>query len=290
MKAKSLLLSLMVISMGLAGCTSSETNESINSPDGDCWAILKTVYEWVTDDQEMYDSHYMETNMTYDSECRLILSEAYEPEYNNKWVDAYTYNDDGQVLSHTNAFYDMDDPTMPTYSTYSNNTYENGLLVSTHVNSCDWCDGTDARDSWVNYTYDNENRIHTIQTSGIQPANYLTTNTYDADGNLVNELHERDGNMTMEVQYNYSNGVLVQSYSVTQYGSETVKNYTHDASGNEISVEYESGGHTIYENKTYDDLGNVIVETWQRVGEVTEYGWDPSMTTRTTHTYGNPLS
>ena len=225
----------MVISMGLAGCTSSETNESINSPDGDCWAILKTVYEWVTDDQEMYDSHYMETNMTYDSECRLILSEAYEPEYNNKYVDSYTYNDDGQVLSHTNAFYDMDDPTMPTYSTYSNN-------------------------------------------------------TYDADGNLVNELHERDGNMTMEVQYNYSNGVLVQSYSVTSYGSETVKNYTHDASGNEISVEYESGGHTIFENKTYDDLGNVIVETWQRVGEVTESGWDPSMTTRTTHTYGNPLS
>jgi len=274
----------MVISMGLAGCTSSETNESINSPDDDCWAILKTVHEWVTDDQEMYDRHYTETNMTYDSKCRLILSESYEPGY--KYVNTYTYNDDGQVLSHTNSFYDMDDPTMPTYSRYSNNTYENGLLVSTRVNSCDWCDGTDDSYSWENYTYDSENRIQTIQTNG----NYLTTNTYDADGNLVNELFEIDGNMTREVQHNYSNGVLVQSYSLTQYGSETVTNYTHDASGNEISAEYEDGGNTIYENKTYDGLGNVIVETWQRVGEVTESGWDPSMTTRTTYTYGNPLS
>ena len=38
----------------------------------DCWVIVKENYEWIHDDEQMVASHSSESNLTYDSQCRLV--------------------------------------------------------------------------------------------------------------------------------------------------------------------------------------------------------------------------
>ena len=89
-------ITLLVAALMLTLClTNSYAAEENQSESEDCWVIVKETYEWITDDEEMAAMHYEESNLTYDSECRLI--ERTDESYDSSNHDFTSYNEDGTI-------------------------------------------------------------------------------------------------------------------------------------------------------------------------------------------------
>ena len=142
--------------------TNSYTAEDNQSESEDCWVIVKETYEWITDDEEMAAMHYVESNLTYDSECRLI--ERTDESYDSLDHDFKSYNEDG-TISNTSSYMSYDGEI--SYLWEDVYQYDNGILVSKHQVEYSYNDGNySVNNEWnTTYAYDGQGREILVTSS-----------------------------------------------------------------------------------------------------------------------------
>jgi len=226
---------VVFISAALSGClhdnSVTQTNNNSNSV---CWAILQT-----TTDYGNIGNTFSTTNLTYDSDCRPIVSETNGNQYSNT-----SYDLDGNIET-IEIVTSIDQGATWGQSLITNYTYSGGLLMQT-----EWYGLT------TNYTYDSDDRVIVEEKWG---ATYMNT-TYNSDGNIetteiVTSIDQgATWGESLITNYTYSGGLLMQT---EWYGLTT--NYTYDSDDRVIVVESMGTGYT---NTSYDSDGNIaVVET-----------------------------
>ena len=259
-------ITLLVATLMLTLCfTNSYAAEDGQSED--CMVIVKETYEWITDDEEMAAMHYRESNLTYDSECRLI--ERTDESYDSLDHDFISYNEDG-TISNISSYMSYDGEII--YLWEDIYLYNNGVLVSKRQVEYSYNDGNySVNNQWnTTYAYDSQGReILANSTSGGSSNEVVTS--YDENGNVLQVDISTNGELYSRMEYTYSSENQITTQTITNYYGSTVVAKTTNYSYNEgklVSQEQydEPNGWTIYWNMTYDDNGNKITEEFQRVG------------------------
>ena len=151
---------VVFISAALSGClhdnSVTQTNNNSNSV---CWAILQT-----TTDYGNIGNTFSTTNLTYDSDCRPIVSETNGNQYSNT-----SYDLDGNIET-IEIVTSIDQGATWGESLITNYTYSGGLLMQT-----EWYGLT------TNYTYDSDDRVIVVESMGTG----YTNTSYDSDGNIA---------------------------------------------------------------------------------------------------------
>ena len=278
MQRTSLLMAAMIAMLSFSICYSVAAEES---EDDDCWVIVKENYEWINEDEEMAKMHSTESNLTYDSQCRLV--ERTDTSYDSLNHDFISYNEDSTISNTSRYWYDLDGDII--YLWQEGFTYENGILVSSNWVELSYYDGNFSvnQEYAISYGYDGEGRE--ILTNSTTSDSFTTVNTtYDENGNIVYVNTSINGQLrtSIEYQYNTENRVISET-STTTYGStqtSRMTNYSYDDSWKLVSKEQYDGpsNWTIYWNYSYDHKGNKIVEEYNRVGNspwatITTFTW-----------------
>ena len=275
-------ITLLVAALMLTLClTNSYAAEENQSESEDCWVIVKETYEWITDDEEMAAMHYVESNLTYDSECRLI--ERTDESYDSLDHDFTSYNEDG-TISNTSRYMSYDGEIIYLWEDVYG--YDDGILVSMHQVEYSYNDGNySVNNEWnTTYAYDSEGRQILANTTSGDSSNEVVT-SYDENGNVKQVNTSMNSELRNIIEYTYSSGNQITTQTITNfYGSTVVAkttNYSYDEEGKLVSQEQydEPNNWTIYWNMTYDDNGNKIAEEYHRVG-------NSPLSTLRTYTWG----
>tara|TARA_B100001113_G_scaffold117938_2_gene96333 strand:- start:1200 stop:2300 length:1101 start_codon:yes stop_codon:yes gene_type:complete len=266
MQRTSLLMAVMFAMLCFSNCYSVSAEES---EDDDCWVIVKETYEWITDDEEMANMHTVESNLTYDSQCRLV--ERTDTSYDSQYHDFISYNEDSTISNTSRYWYDSDGDII--YLWQEGFGYENGILVSSNWIEFSNDNGNLSinQEYTTSYDYDGEGR-EILANSTTGESSTTVDKNYDENGNLVYVNTSINGQLrtSIEYQYNSENRVISET-STSIYGSSQTSrttNYSYDDSWKLVSKEQHDGSNnwTIYWNYSYDDKGNQIVEEYNRVG------------------------
>ena len=162
MKGISFASILLLVSAAFAGCLHDGSTTTTNNNSGSgCWEILQISIGDINGGQ-------MYTNLSYDSDCRVIVSETMGMRYLNT-----TYDADGNIAT-TETAVTVDQGATWHHST-TTHTYTGGLLMQTAVGDIN------GGQMYTNFTYDSDGRVIVSETMGMT---YLNT-TYDADGNIA---------------------------------------------------------------------------------------------------------
>jgi len=279
MQRTSLLMAAMIAMLCFSNFNSVAAEELENE---DCWVIVKENYEWIHEDEEMAKMHSVESNLTYDSQCRLV--ERTDTSYDSLHHDFISYNEDSTISNTSRYWYDSDDEII--YLWQEGFAYENGVLTTSNWVEFSYYDGDLSvnQEYTTSYDYDGEGReILANSTTGDSFTTIDTT--YDENGNIayVNTSNNGQLRTSIEYQYNSENRVISETSTTTYGSSQTSRttNYSYDDSWKLVSKEQYDGSNnwTIYWNYSYDDKGNQIVEEYNRVG-------NSPWTTITTSTWG----
>jgi len=171
MKTISFVSMVLMISAAFAGCLHDDSvTPTNNNSDSGCWEILQisTVETNAWGGGE--DSRQMYTNLTYDSDCRVIISESMGKTYLNT-----TYDTDGNIATLETAISDDPFDNPPWHYSTTTHSYIGGLLMQTAT------EGGSDDGMYTNFTYDSDDRVIVSETMGRA---YLNT-TYDTDGNIA---------------------------------------------------------------------------------------------------------
>ena len=300
-KTPVLLLSLLMLTVSLAGCT-EEINEQVTvSEGGTCFAILEINGTMVSNGTyEGYDeNHATLDTYTYNSACLVASHLSSEGNYSSVWTNT-TYNDEGAPLVMETAGYGSLDRT--------EYIYENGLLMT--VKTIEDVGEDKEMAYYVNYTYDDQGREltryvqdwdqYTNTTYGsdgeiiaqVQSGRYgttITNMTYDAEGNQIqieyaSQYNDADWSYTYD-NYTYENGKLVQHVEDNGGPDYTYyTNYTYSTDGLTMEAWRSSGGVTI---TTFDADGNTLTEV-MKSSQYEDGSWQYVFTR--TYTWGDPLA
>ena len=272
---------LMVIITATLCFSSSYTVSAEESETDDCWVIVKENYEWIHEDEEMVEMHASESNLSYDSQCRLI-------EKSTIWYDMSQYeytsfNDDGTISNTSKYWYDSDGDVIYLWEeTFS---YQDGVLTKRS-----WAEYSDNNGNYslnqqqnTSYSYDSQGReILTNTTHG--QSYYLVETTYDENGDVMRINSSSNGDLDNMLEYTRSSSGKILTETSTDYYSSgqhsLTTNYSYADTGELVSREQYDGGNnwTIYWNYTLDEKGNAIAEEFNRVGNspwasITTYTW-----------------
>jgi YD repeat-containing protein len=215
-----------------------------------------------------------ETEWTYDQngdELSRTLPDGEE--------EHYTYNIYNQVATHVD--FDGNTATYSYYSDFDAGDYTGSLQQVQSTAPA----GSGKTDEAVGYTYDSLGRQATVSNStedtSTDPATGKTTNSYDSQGNLI-EQDTPEGSITYG--FNQTTGQLANAstgYTLTSYiynmqgqltsvsvqtrttlavpwSSPSTTTYTYDGDGNKATETLPNGDKTTY---TYDDLDRLIRQT-----------------------------
>ncbi|MBT05182.1 MAG: hypothetical protein CMA92_05395 [Euryarchaeota archaeon] len=266
MQRTSLLMAAMVAILCISNCYSVAAEESEGH---DCWVIVKENYEWIHEDEEMAKLHSRESNLTYDSQCRLI--EKTDTTYDSQHHNFISYNEDNTISNTSTYWYNSNGEII--YLWQEGFSYENGILVSSNWVELSHNDGDFSvnQEYTTSYGYDSEGRE--ILANSTTDESYTTVNTtYFDNGNIAYVNTSNNGQLSTSIEYQYNSENLVTSEtSTTIYGSTQVSlttNYSYDDSWKLVSKEQndEPNNWTIYWNYSYNDKGNKIIEEFSRVG------------------------
>mgnify|MGYP006254926157 FL=1 len=251
------------------------------SPPNDCWVIVKENYEWVHDDEQMVASHSSESNLTYDSQCRLVEKTVQSIDSLHHYFTSY--NEDDTISNTTTYWYDSDGEII--YLWQEEFTYDNGVMINSTWTELSDLDGNLSVNQvhTAVYFYDNDGRIILTNTTHGTSHTEVSTN-YDAAGNIIEVNTTYNGQLTTSIDYEYnSENLLIYETIHEFYGSSQFSktiNSTYDQSGKLIFKEQhdEPNNWTIFWNYSYDDNGNKVAENYNRVGNspwetVTTYTW-----------------
>ena len=247
----------------------------------DCWVIVKENYEWVHDDEQMVASHSSESNLTYDSQCRLVEKTVQTIDSLHHYFTSY--NEDDTISNTTTYWYGSQGDII--YLWQEEFTYDNGVMINSTWTEFEELDGNLSINQVQTavYLYDNEGRI--ILTNTTQGNSYTAVSTnYDAAGNIIEVNTTYNDQLTTSIGYEYNSENKLISETINEfYGSSQFSktiNSTYDQSGKLIFKEQhdEPNNWTIFWNYTYDDNGNKVAENFNRVGNspwatVTTYTW-----------------
>ena len=251
------------------------------SPPNDCWVIVKENYEWVHDDEQMVASHSSESNLTYDSQCRLVEKTVQSIDSLHHYFTSY--NEDDTISNTTTYWYDSDGEII--YLWQEEFTYDNGVMINSTWTELSDLDGNLSVNQvhTAVYFYDNDGRIILTNTTHGTSHTEVSTN-YDAAGNIIEVNTTYNGQLTTSIDYEYNSENLLIYETINEfYGSSQFSktiNSTYDQSGKLIFKEQhdEPNNWTIFWNYSYDDNGNKVAENYNRVGNspwetVTTYTW-----------------
>ena len=251
------------------------------SPPNDCWVIVKENYEWVHDDEQMVASHSSESNLTYDSQCRLVEKTVQSIDSLHHYFTSY--NEDDTISNTTTYWYDSDGEII--YLWQEEFTYDNGVMINSTWTELSDLDGNLSVNQvhTAVYFYDNDGRIILTNTTHGTSHTEVSTN-YDAAGNIIEVNTTYNGQLTTSIDYEYNSENLLIYETINEfYGSSQFSktiNSTYDQSGKLIFKEQhdEPNNWTIFWNYSYDDNGNKAAENYNRVGNspwetVTTYTW-----------------
>ena len=251
------------------------------SPPNDCWVIVKENYEWVHDDEQMVASHSSQSNLTYDSQCRLVEKTVQTIDSLHHYFTSY--NDDDTISNTSTYWYDFDGEII--YLWQEEFTYDNGVMINSTWTELSDLDGNLSVNQvhTAVYFYDNDGRIILTNTTHGTSHTEVSTN-YDAAGNIIEVNTTYNGQLTTSIGYEYNSENLLIYETINEfYGSSQFSktiNSTYDQSGKLIFKEQhdEPNNWTIFWNYSYDDNGNKVAENYNRVGNspwetVTTYTW-----------------
>lgn len=262
-------ITLLVAAFMLTLClTNSYAAEENQSESEDCWVIVKETYEWITDNEEMAAMHYVESNLTYDSECRLV--ERTDESYDSSNHDFTSYNEDGTISNTSSYMYYEGEIVYLWEEVYG---YNDGVLVNKNWAELSYYDGNySVNVEWnILYTYDSEGREILANSTTGDSSNEVAT-SYDENGNVMQVDTSVNGELYSSMGYTYSSENQITTQTITNYYGSTVvaktTNYSYDEEGKLVSQEQydEPNNWTFYWNMTYDDNGNKITEEYHRVG------------------------
>ena len=251
------------------------------SPTNDCWVIVKENYEWVHDDEQMVASHSSQSNLTYDSQCRLVEKTVQSIDSLHHYFTSY--NEDDTISNTTTYWYDSDGEII--YLWQEEFTYDNGVMINSTWTEFSDLDGNLSINQvhTTVYLYDDDGRI--ILTNSTHGTSHTEVSTnYDAAGNIIEVNTTYNGQLTTSIDYEYNSENLLIYETINEfYGSSQFSktiNSTYDQSGKLIFKEQhdEPNNWTIFWNYSYDDNGNKVAENYNRVGNspwetVTTYTW-----------------
>ena len=265
MQRITLLVATLILALCLTNGYAAEENQSESES---CWVIVKETYEWITDNEEMAAMHYVVSNLTYDSECRLI--ERTDESNEDKNHDFISYNVDGTISNTSEYMYYAGEIVYLWEEAYG---YNNGVLVNRNWVELSYYDGNySVNVEWNTvYTYDSQGREILANSTTGDSSNEVAT-SYDENGNVMQVDTSVNGELSNIVEYTYSSDNHITTQTTTNYYGSTVveitTNYSYDEEGKLISKEQydEPNNWTMYWNMTYDDNGNKITEEFHRVG------------------------
>ena len=251
------------------------------SPPNDCWVIVKENYEWVHDNEQIVAIHSSESNLTYDSQCRLVEKTVQSIDSLHHYFTSY--NEDDTISNTSTYWYDSDGEII--YLWQEEFTYDNGVMINSTWTEFSDLDGNLSINQvhTTVYLYDDDGRI--ILTNSTHGTSHTEVSTnYDAAGNIIEVNTTHNGQLTTSIDYDYNSENLLIYETINEfYGSSQFSktiNSTYDQSGKLIFKEQhdEPNNWTIFWNYSYDDNGNKVAENYNRVGNspwatVTTYTW-----------------
>lgn len=167
---------------------------------------------------------------TYDSDDRILKetwTESYG-EYNNTYyIDEYTYDDNGNVLTNYHKYHDSESTT-----TYKYVYDKNGNVLEKK-----------SGDSVTKYAYDEKGNSTKIERYTKSAISEWTENTYDEKGNITKSVkYDADGAVIAVRESVFDDNGNLTSESLKKGNSETdtmfeeyVHNYTYDPLGNMLT-------------------------------------------------------
>ena len=243
---------------------------------------MKENYEWIHEDEEMVAMHSMESNLSYDSQCRLI--ERTDTTYDSQHHELIFYNDDSTISNSSLYWYDSDGEII--YLWQEGYTYENGVLVNRTWAEYSEYNGTYSLhiDQYTVYSYDSQGR-EVLSNTSYGERFYTVETTYDESGNIIKVDSLTDGELDDSIEYEYDAANVLTAETSTDYWTNgqvsRTTNYSYDGSGKLVSKEQHDAGNnwTLYWNYTYDERGNKITEEFTRTGNspwatITTFTWN----------------
>ena len=265
MQRTSLWMAFILVSLCFANsyAVSAEDSET-----DECWVIVKETYEWITDNEEMAAMHYVESNLTYDSECRLI--ERTDESYDSLDHDFTFYNEDGTISNTSRYMYYDGEIVYLWQEVYG---YDDGVLLNKNWAELSYYDGNySVNIEWnTAYAYDSQGREILANATSGNSSNAVVT-SYDENGNVMQVDTSMNDELKNTMEYTYSSENQITTQTITNYYGSTVvaktTNYSYDEEGKLVSMEQydEPNNWTIYWNYTYDERGNKITEEFTRTG------------------------
>ena len=308
-KSAVLLLTLLLLTVSLAGCT-EEINEQVTvNEDGSCFAILQVEgimvsnegpYEGFDEDHSTMDTY------TYNDAC-LVVTHHSDTGGGGFRVINTTYNDDGQpvVIDESRTWNNWENQTFfrtehvydgdllmsvkfiedlgseYEFTTYMNYTYDDQGREIIRYNQ-DW-------DEYTNTTYGSNGEV-IRQVTSVSVGKTIENRTYDAEGNLIQiafafQYYDSDWYYSYE-NFTYENGKLIQHVDDDTGQSSDIyfTNYTY--SGDELVTEAcTDDNECIITTKDAD--GNILSEVRQN-SQNEDGTWRYVFTE--TYTWGDPLA
>ena len=279
MQRISLWMAFILVSLCFANSYAVSAEESETE---ECWVIVKENYEWIHEDEEMAALHSMESNLSYDSQCRLIdRTDSTVDSLHHKFL---SYNEDSTISNTSLYWYDSDGDII--YLWEETFAYQGGVLTASTWVEFSYNDGNLSlnQEQRTLYNYDSQGREILTNTSHGE-SSYTVATTYDESGNIAKVDSSTNGELRSYIEYEYdATNVLTSETQTNIYGSSQFSkttNYSYDGSGKLVSEEQHDAGNnwTLYWNYTYDERGNKITEEFTRTGSlpwvtVTTFTWN----------------
>ena len=279
MQRTSLWMAFILVSLCFSNSFAVSAEESETD---ECWVIVKENYEWIHEDEEMVAMHSMESNLSYDSQCRLI--ERTDTTYDSQHHELIFYNEDSTISNSSLYWYDSDGDII--YLWEETFAYQDGVLTADTWTEFSNYDGNLSLNQQQHkvYSYDSQGREILTNTSH-GSSSYTVETSYDDNGNVAKVDSSRDGELYNSIEYEYDAANVLTAETSTDYwtnsqASRTI-NYSYDDSGKLVSKEQHDAGNnwTLYWNYTYDERGNKITEEFTRTGNspwatITTFTWN----------------
>jgi hypothetical protein len=273
-----ILCCLLVASMCLAGCTSTEElNEKAELPEGsECWVVIAETSYWIVNETTMETKHPTEATLEYDEECRLTYR--VDVEDGGIWEQFKTYNTNGSISKIISSWTSGDEIYQYQEENYF---YTDGLLNYSYLVDTDGPGGELRWDRTTTYTYDNQGRE--VKKNIVDYHDQNITKTYDEQGNMVEKVVEMNTDNVIVYTYTYNNSLLMTE-TRTVDGEVDISVYTYDDNGKLVQISNDVQ-QFVY-NYTNDDLGNRISEEYHEYDRPSISGGH----TMRTFTWGDPTS
>ena len=279
MQRTSLWMAFILVSLCFANsyAVSAEDSET-----GECWVIVKENYEWIHEDEEMVAMHSRESNLSYDSQCRLIeRTDTTSDMLEHKFI---FYNEDSTISNTSLYWYGSDGDII--YLWQETFGYQDGVLTASGWAEYSYYEGEYSlnQDQYTSYSYDSQGR-EILSNTSYGERFYTVETTYDESGNIIKVDSLTDGSLSNSIEYVYNAANVLTSETSTDYWSNgqssKTTNYSYDDSGKLVSREQHDAGNnwTLYWNYTYDERGNKITEEFTRTGNspwatITTFTWN----------------